>query len=179
MRRIQIYDTTLRDGSQGEGVSFSLQDKLLVTARLDSLGFDFVEGGYPLSNEKDAQYFQRVLEQPPEHARVCAFGLTTLPPLYLDVLAKVASHMDVHLFQLAPWKCRSIAAFRPLWASLVTNCTPLRPRALRSRNNSWYVAALSVSATATARISRYPSARTPATISTPWLTIRPSCRTCS
>jgi 2-isopropylmalate synthase len=76
MRRIQIYDTTLRDGSQGEGVSFSLQDKLLVTARLDSLGFDFVEGGYPLSNEKDAQYFQRVQEQPLEHARVCAFGMT-------------------------------------------------------------------------------------------------------
>ena len=60
MRRIQIYDTTLRDGSQGEGVNFSLQDKLLIAERLDSLGFDFVEGGYPLSNEKDAQYFQRV-----------------------------------------------------------------------------------------------------------------------
>ena len=55
MRRIQIYDTTLRDGSQGEGVNFSLQDKLLITQRLDSLGFDFIEGGYPLSNDKDAQ----------------------------------------------------------------------------------------------------------------------------
>ena len=64
--RIQIYDTTLRDGSQGEGVNFSLQDKLLITQRLDSLGFDFVEGGYPLSNEKDAQYFQRVLCAEPE-----------------------------------------------------------------------------------------------------------------
>ncbi len=60
MRRIQIYDTTLRDGSQGEGVSFSLQDKLLVAQRLDELGFDFIEGGYPLSNDKDAQFFQRV-----------------------------------------------------------------------------------------------------------------------
>ena len=58
MPRIQIYDTTLRDGSQGEGVNFSLQDKLLITQRLDELGFDFVEGGYPLSNEKDAQFFQ-------------------------------------------------------------------------------------------------------------------------
>ena len=57
MRRIQIYDTTLRDGSQGEGVNFSLQDKLLITERLDSLGFDYIEGGYPLSNHKDAQYF--------------------------------------------------------------------------------------------------------------------------
>ncbi len=57
MRSIQIYDTTLRDGTQGEGVSFSLQDKLLITERLDEMGFDYVEGGYPLSNEKDAEYF--------------------------------------------------------------------------------------------------------------------------
>ncbi len=76
MRRIQIYDTTLRDGSQGEGVNFSLQDKLLITERLDSLGFDYVEGGFPASNEKDAQYFARVKDLGLEHARVCAFGMT-------------------------------------------------------------------------------------------------------
>ncbi len=76
MTRIEIYDTTLRDGSQGEGVALSLQDKLLITARLDELGFDFVEGGYPLSNPKDAEYFQRVQELPLSHARVCAFGMT-------------------------------------------------------------------------------------------------------
>src|SRR5205823_6526471 len=46
--RIAIYDTTLRDGSQGEGVNFSLQDKLLITGRLDDLGVDYIEGGYPL-----------------------------------------------------------------------------------------------------------------------------------
>src|SRR3990172_7791049 len=76
MRRIQIYDTTLRDGSQGEGVNFSLQDKLLITERLDSLGFDYVEGGFPASNEKDAQYFQRVADLKLKHVRVCAFGMT-------------------------------------------------------------------------------------------------------
>jgi 2-isopropylmalate synthase len=76
MPRIQIYDTTLRDGSQGEGVNFSLQDKLLITKRLDELGFDFVEGGYPLSNEKDSQFFARVQELKLQHARVCAFGMT-------------------------------------------------------------------------------------------------------
>src|SRR3954451_17300068 len=76
MTRIAIYDTTLRDGSQGEGVNFSLQDKLLITERLDSLGIDFVEGGYPLSNEKDTQYFQRVAAMPLKHARICAFGMT-------------------------------------------------------------------------------------------------------
>jgi 2-isopropylmalate synthase len=76
MRRIQMYDTTLRDGSQGEGFNLSLEDKLLITRRLDSLGFDYIEGGYPLSNEKDAQYFQRVQAMPLAHAKVCAFGMT-------------------------------------------------------------------------------------------------------
>src|SRR5580698_7130266 len=76
MTRIEIYDTTLRDGSQAEGISFSLQDKLSLTERLDSLGFDYIEGGYPASNEKDAQFFQRVAEMKLKHARVCAFGMT-------------------------------------------------------------------------------------------------------
>ncbi|MCA9099781.1 MAG: citramalate synthase [Pirellulales bacterium] len=76
MRHVQIYDTTLRDGSQGENVSFSLQDKLLIARRLDELGFDFVEGGYPLSNEKDEQFFQRAAEMDLANARVCAFGMT-------------------------------------------------------------------------------------------------------
>ena len=76
MRVIQIYDTTLRDGAQGEGVSFSLQDKLLITQRLDEMGFDYVEGGYPLSNEKDAEYFQRTQRMDLQHVKVCAFGMT-------------------------------------------------------------------------------------------------------
>ncbi len=71
-----MYDTTLRDGSQAEGVSFSLQDKLLLTARLDSLAFDYVEAGYPASNDKDAQYFGRIDHSKLKHATVCAFGMT-------------------------------------------------------------------------------------------------------
>ena len=76
MTRIAIYDTTLRDGSQGEGVNFSLQDKLLITARLDELGVDYIEGGYPLSNPKDAAYFRAVRDLDLTHARVAAFGMT-------------------------------------------------------------------------------------------------------
>lgn len=76
MQSIQIYDTTLRDGAQGEGVSFSLVDKLQITERLDEIGVDFVEGGYPLSNEKDSEYFRRVQELGLKHAKVCAFGMT-------------------------------------------------------------------------------------------------------
>lgn len=74
--RISIYDTTLRDGSQGEGVNFSLQDKLLLTAKLDDLGIDFIEGGYPLSNPKDFEYFQAMKDRPLKHAKVVAFGMT-------------------------------------------------------------------------------------------------------
>jgi 2-isopropylmalate synthase len=76
MTRIAIYDTTLRDGSQGEGVNFSLQDKLLITSRLDALGIDYIEGGYPLSNPKDAAYFEAVRDLDLKHARVAAFGMT-------------------------------------------------------------------------------------------------------
>lgn len=76
MTRIAIYDTTLRDGSQGEGVNFSLQDKLLITRRLDELGVDMIEGGYPLSNPKDAEYFRRVRDLDLSVAQVSAFGMT-------------------------------------------------------------------------------------------------------
>ena len=76
MARIHLYDTTLRDGSQGEGVNFSLQDKLLVTRKLDELGVDFIEGGYPLSNPKDFEYFHEVKKVPLKTSRVAAFGMT-------------------------------------------------------------------------------------------------------
>ena len=75
-RRVQLYDTTLRDGSQGEGVNFSVQDKLLIARRLDELGFDFIEGGYPLSNPKDAEFFRRARDLDFQHATLCAFGMT-------------------------------------------------------------------------------------------------------
>lgn len=73
---IQIYDTTLRDGSQGEGVSFSLQDKLNIARRLAESGIDFIEGGYPLSNEKDVAFFEQIRQYDLGEAQVCAFGMT-------------------------------------------------------------------------------------------------------
>ena len=76
MKSIQIYDTTLRDGTQGEGISLSLQDKLQIAQRLDEIGVDYIEGGYPLSNEKDVQFFKRAAELDLQHAKICAFGMT-------------------------------------------------------------------------------------------------------
>jgi 2-isopropylmalate synthase len=76
MRRIEIYDTTLRDGAQGEGVSFSLEDKLQLTARLDAMGIDFIEGGYPASNDKDFEYFRSLGRLNLKRVKVAAFGMT-------------------------------------------------------------------------------------------------------
>lgn len=76
VRRVEIYDTTLRDGTQGEGISFSLQDKLNIAQRLAEIGIDFIEGGYPLSNEKDVAFFERVRDLDLGNSQVCAFGMT-------------------------------------------------------------------------------------------------------
>jgi 2-isopropylmalate synthase len=76
LKPILIYDTTLRDGSQGEGVSFSLQDKLNIAARLAEIGIDFIEGGYPLSNEKDVAFFREIRNRDLGSSKVCAFGMT-------------------------------------------------------------------------------------------------------
>ena len=75
-KRIEIYDTTLRDGTQGEGVAFSLVDKLKIAQHLDELGVDYIEGGYPLSNPKDEAFFAETAKMEFAHARVCAFGMT-------------------------------------------------------------------------------------------------------
>jgi len=75
-RRIEIYDTTLRDGTQGEGFNLSLQDKVMIAQKLDELGVDYIEGGFPGSNEKDRAFFQEVKRLDLKHAKVSAFGMT-------------------------------------------------------------------------------------------------------
>ena len=79
MKKIQIYDTTLRDGSQGENISFSLEDKLHITRKLDDLGLDYIEGGWPGSNSKDVAFFERAQDLKLKHAKLAAFGSTRHP----------------------------------------------------------------------------------------------------
>jgi 2-isopropylmalate synthase len=76
MKSVFLYDTTLRDGSQRKGLSFSLEDKLKVTSLLDSFGVSYIEGGWPGSNPKDMEYFRRMRNTPPNNARIVAFGST-------------------------------------------------------------------------------------------------------
>jgi len=71
-----LYDTTLRDGTQQEGISLTVKDKLDITKKLDEIGIDIIEGGWPYSNPKDEEYFQRVSELDLSHSRVAAFGST-------------------------------------------------------------------------------------------------------
>ena len=76
---VETYDTTLRDGSQQVGLNFTVADKLRVTQLLDELGVDVIEGGWPGSNPKDAEYFERVRELELRHAVLAAFGATRRP----------------------------------------------------------------------------------------------------
>src|SRR5262245_65929419 len=77
MRRfIRIYDTTLRDGTQGEGVSFSMEDKVRLTSRLDAFGIHYIEGGWPGSNPKDLRFFRRMQDVTLKHAKLAAFSMT-------------------------------------------------------------------------------------------------------
>src|SRR2546422_831520 len=75
-RAIKIYDTTLRDGTQGEGVSFSMEDKVRLAARFDAIGIHYIEGGWPGSNPKDLRFFRRMHDVSLKHAKLCAFSMT-------------------------------------------------------------------------------------------------------
>ncbi len=74
--KIFTFDTTLRDGTQGEAVSFSVDDKIIIAQKLDELGIDYIEGGWPGSNPKDKEFFARARELKLKHARMTAFGST-------------------------------------------------------------------------------------------------------
>jgi len=78
--KIELFDTTLRDGTQGEGVNLSLQDKLRITAELDDFGINIIEGGWPGSNPKDEAYFKEVKYLQLNNASICAFGSTARYP---------------------------------------------------------------------------------------------------
>ena len=74
--KVELYDTTLRDGTQQEGISLSVEDKLAITERLDQLGIDVIEGGYAGANPKDDEYFHKVQSLDLKHAQIAAFGNT-------------------------------------------------------------------------------------------------------
>ena len=78
--KIELFDTTLRDGTQGQNVSLSIHDKLLITEKLDEFGINIIEGGWPGSNPKDKEYFEEVKNLKLTTAQICAFGSTARFP---------------------------------------------------------------------------------------------------
>src|SRR5437764_6698529 len=73
---VELYDTTLRDGSQGEGINFSVADKVRIAEKLDSFGVHYIEGGWPGSNPKDIEFFSQAKRRAFKTARLAAFGST-------------------------------------------------------------------------------------------------------
>ncbi len=94
METVELYDTTLRDGAQTSGVTFSVDDKVRITQKLDELGIDLIEGGYPGSNPKDRKYFEAVRDLTLEHAKVVAFGSTCKADLSPDKDPQINALID-------------------------------------------------------------------------------------
>ena len=105
--KIQIFDTTLRDGTQGEAVSFSVEDKLIIARKLDELGIDYIEGGWPGSNPKDKDFFLQARGLNLKHARLTAFGATRF--------AKNSVEQDPNVRALIEAQTETIAIFGKSW----------------------------------------------------------------
>ena len=113
MTKITIYDTTLRDGSQTEGISFTVNDKLKITEKLDDLGVHYVEGGWPGSNPKDKEYFELVKKLKLKNAAIAAFGSTRR--------ANIKPSDDVNLNELIKSKAKTLTIFGKSWDLHVTD----------------------------------------------------------
>src|SRR5512147_426007 len=107
MKRIALYDTTLRDGCQSEDVAFTLEDKLRIAERLDDLGLAYIEGGWPGSNPRDEEFFHAVKKIHLKHARVAAFGSTRR--------ANVAAGEDFNIRLLLKAETPVVTIFGKTW----------------------------------------------------------------
>jgi len=79
MFKVKLYDTTLRDGAQGEGISYSVMDKMRISKELDLLGIHYIEGGWPGSNPKDMEFYLKMAKAKLKYAALVAFGSTRRP----------------------------------------------------------------------------------------------------
>ncbi len=118
-RQLKIFDTTLRDGSQGENISFSLEDKLRIAQRLDEFGVHYIEGGWPGSNPKDFEFFQQAKQIKFRHAKIVAFGSTRR--------AKNSAENDNNLKTLLEAKTPAISLFGKSWLFHVKNALGITP----------------------------------------------------
>ncbi|NQV03945.1 MAG: citramalate synthase, partial [Candidatus Omnitrophica bacterium] len=107
MHQVKVYDTTLRDGSQGEGISFSVADKIKIAKKLDTLGIHYIEGGWPGSNPKDMGFFKEAAKIRFKNSEVVAFGSTRR--------AKTSPVNDANLKAILRAKTKAITIFGKTW----------------------------------------------------------------
>ena len=93
-KQVTLYDTTLRDGAQGEGISFSSLDKMRIAEKLDSFGMDYIEGGWPGSNPKDIEFFQEAKKRTWRHAKISAFGSTRRANVRVEDDAQITTLLE-------------------------------------------------------------------------------------
>ncbi len=108
LKRVSVLDTTLRDGAQMEGISFSVDDKLRIVAKLDELGVAYIEGGWPGSNAKDAEFFARARLLSLRHARIATFSSTRRVGIPVEQDPSIAA-----LLSLARSSSLSLARLKP------------------------------------------------------------------
>ena len=113
LNQITAYDSTLRDGAQAQGVSFTVEDKLKIVERLDALGIGYIEAGNPGSNPKDLVFFERVRALKLKHAKIIAFGATRKP--------NISAAADANLQSLLLAKTEAVAIFGKSWDYQVTD----------------------------------------------------------
>ena len=94
MAKVELYDTTLRDGAQTWGITFSLDDKLRIAQKLDEIGIDYIEGGYPGSNPKDRRFFESARSLNLKHSKIAAFGSTCRADLSPERDPQIQSLID-------------------------------------------------------------------------------------
>ena len=111
--KVSIYDSTLRDGAQGENISFSLTDKINITKALDEFGIDYIEAGNPYSNPKDVEYFKKISEIEIKHAKIVAFGSTRRK--------NADAENDKNLIALKETPVETVAIFGKSWDYHVTD----------------------------------------------------------
>src|SRR3989442_14683905 len=92
--RVTLYDTTLRDGTQGTGISFSVLDKIRIAEKLDAFGIHYIEGGWPGSNPKDAAFFEEAARRSWKHATITAFGMTRRANTPVEKDAQIQTLLD-------------------------------------------------------------------------------------
>ncbi len=111
--KVTAYDSTLRDGAQAQGVSFTVEDKLKIVAQLDALGVGYIEAGNPGSNPKDLEFFKRAAELKLQHAKIIAFGSTRR--------IGIQAADDNNLRSLLSANTQAVAIFGKSWDYQVTD----------------------------------------------------------